>query len=182
MQNIADRYKEAANLMAKGKYEESAELFMELQKINEISSACLYQLAAISNATNDPETAYDLYYRAFEEKPDLAELLFNNQHSSFGYVYNGKKQEKERIECPLCGMYANPHWCYPLVEAAGFNSFFNPIRMWMYCVNHATICLLVTSQKKCFYTMTILAGRILRSLPITPEYWGIFVQGVLRRV
>jgi len=133
MQNIADKYNQGITLIASGNYEAAAGVFIELQKIKEVSSACYYQLANISNATNDPGTAYNLYYRAFEEKPDLAAQIFNDQHTSYSYVYKEKKQEKERLECPLCGGQSNPHWCYPLVEAAGFNSFFNPIRMWMYC-------------------------------------------------
>jgi len=99
----------------------------------EIAPFCYFYLALISNATGDPEAAYNLYYNAFEAMPNLAASLCADKHSSHAYVYKGKKEEKERLHCPFCGRLAMARWCYPLVEAQGYNPFFNPIRMWMYC-------------------------------------------------
>ena len=133
MQNIGEIYGQGITLMNQGKFERAAEKFLKLEKIKEVSSACYYQLANISNMTGDPETAYNLYYKALEEQPNLTKQIFNEQHTSFNYVYSGKKEEKERVNCPFCKERATPHWCYSLIEAQNYNEFFNPIRMWMYC-------------------------------------------------
>ena len=133
MSTIADKFSKAASFLAQENYEAAAKLYMELQKIKEVSHLCHYQLAAISNCTGDPETAYNLYYRAFEEKPDIAKQMYGDQHPNNSYVFRGKKKEIERDRCPLCDGAAVSHWCYPLVEAAGYNEQINPIRMWMYC-------------------------------------------------
>ena len=133
MTAIGEKFSKAVNLMAQENYEAASKLFMELQKIKEVSPACCYQLATISNITGDPETAYSLYYRAFKEKPDIAKQLYGNQHPNHTYVFRGIKPEVERLNCPLCENEAKPRWCYSLVEAVGYTEQINPIRMWMYC-------------------------------------------------
>jgi len=41
-----------------------------------------------------------------------------------------KKAEQELAACPLCGSSdLQSKWCYPLAEAAGYNSLFNPVRL-----------------------------------------------------
>jgi 2-polyprenyl-3-methyl-5-hydroxy-6-metoxy-1,4-benzoquinol methylase len=133
MSNIADEYAKAVKLMGENNFEEAAAIFLKFTKVKEIAQVCYYQLASISNKTGDPETAYNLYYKAFEEKPDLAKQLFAKEHTSYSYVFGGMKEEKERVDCPFCGKPAAPRWCYPLPEAMHYNKFFNPIRLWMYC-------------------------------------------------
>ena len=130
-----EEFNRADSLFNNNSYNEAAELYIKLrQKHPELASFCDYRLAAISNNTGDPLTAYDLYYEAFSAKPDLASILYGDNHPSRSYIFAGKKEEVETTACPLCGSPdLKPMWCYPLPEAAGFNKAFNPIRMWMYC-------------------------------------------------
>ena len=125
----------AETLMNENVYDEAVVIYLGLrQRYKEFAPFCNYRIAAISNNTGDPLTAYDLYYKAFSAKPDLAAILYGSGHSSHGYVYSGKKDEMELTACPLCcASDVQAKWCYPLPEAQGYNSFFNPIRLWMYC-------------------------------------------------
>ncbi|MCL2187612.1 MAG: methyltransferase domain-containing protein [Defluviitaleaceae bacterium] len=130
---LQEKFNHAHVLYQQKKYEEAAAIYIELQVNKEVAPACYYSLAAISNATGDPEAAYNLYYKALAANPKLALALFKNTHSSHGYVYRGKKEEDERLQCVFCNALAKPYWCYPLLEAQGYNPLINPIRMWMYC-------------------------------------------------
>lgn len=134
MSKIIDEFHRASALMNDNQLDEAAELFLALIK-TELEPFCYYRLAQISNMMNDPEVAYNLYYKAFGAKPDLAANLYNKDHSSFTYVFQGMKEEREINDCPLCGQPGVPRWTYPLPEATGYNSFFNPIRLWMYCID-----------------------------------------------
>ena len=133
MAATVERFNKATSLMAEGNYEAAAKQFIVLQKTKEFSALCRWQLARLSNFTGDPETAYNLYYKALQEKPDLAKQLFSDQDPNHMYIFRGKKNEIERLSCPLCENAAKPRWCYPLLEAAGYNVQINPIRIWMYC-------------------------------------------------
>jgi len=128
-----DHFNEAVAAMKDGRLDEALESFMILEQNREFSPFCHYRIAQITNMIGDPETAYGLYYKAFEAMPGLAAKLFQDSHSSYSYVYSGKKPEKTNTKCPLCGGEGAARWCYPLVEAEGYNGFFNPVRMWMYC-------------------------------------------------
>jgi len=119
--------------MKAGKLEEALDVFLKLETNRELAPFCYYRIAQISNMINDPEAAYNLYYEAFKSMPDIASKLLAPDHPSHNYIFRGKKDEKENANCPLCGGEGTPHWCYPLVEAGGYNEFFNPVRMWMYC-------------------------------------------------
>ncbi|WP_188399478.1 class I SAM-dependent methyltransferase [Sporomusa sp. GT1] len=132
--NIIEKFNRATALMNENKLEEAAEIFLSLN-MTELAPFCYYRLAQISNMTGDPEVAYNLYYKAFTAKPDLAATLYGKEHSSFTYVFSGMKEEKEITDCPLCGRQGSPRWTYPLAEAGGYNPFFNPVRMWMYCAD-----------------------------------------------
>ena len=133
MRNLGDLFNEATKLMADNRLEEALEAFFKLEKDVGLSPFCHYRIAQISNMIDDPEIAYELYYRAFAAKPDIASWLLPDEHSSCNYIFRGKKAEKENTKCPLCGGEGVARWCYPLVEAIGYNEFLNPIRMWMYC-------------------------------------------------
>jgi 2-polyprenyl-3-methyl-5-hydroxy-6-metoxy-1,4-benzoquinol methylase len=128
-------FQRADALKDQGAYAEAAEIYFRLsQEQKQLAPLCLYRMAAIMNNTGDPMKAYDLYYKAFFAKPDLAASLYDDSHSSRNYVFRGKKDEQELTACPLCGNSdARPKWCYPLPEAMWYNAFFNPIRLWMYC-------------------------------------------------
>ena len=130
-----EEFQNADKLLNSGDYDEAAKAYLKLrQEHTELAPFCDYRLAAVSNSTGDPMTAYDLYYRAFSAKSDLASNLYGDNHPSRGYVYKGIKKEKELDACPLCGSKdILPRWCYPLPEASGFNSVFNPVRLWLYC-------------------------------------------------
>jgi 2-polyprenyl-3-methyl-5-hydroxy-6-metoxy-1,4-benzoquinol methylase len=65
--------------------------------------------------------------------PIIASRVLSKEYSAFNYVFRGKKEEKVNTICPFCGKESVAHWCYPLIESSGYNEFFNPIRMWMYC-------------------------------------------------
>jgi SAM-dependent methyltransferase len=120
-------------LMKDGRFEEALGAFFELEKTPEIAPFCYYRIAQISNMIGEPEEAYGLYYRAFTAMPDIASRLYNETHPSIDYVFRGMKKEVTNVNCPLCGAVSKPRWCYPLVEAGGYNEFFNPVRMWMFC-------------------------------------------------
>ncbi|MCL2226082.1 MAG: class I SAM-dependent methyltransferase [Oscillospiraceae bacterium] len=133
MQNPTDQFNAASNLMASGKLDDALELYVKVGENKDFAPFCNYRIAQISNMVGDPEAAYDLFYKAFAEKPNLTSMLFPKEHPGFNYIFRGKKPEVENTKCPLCGVEAVPRWCYPLLETSGYNEFFNPIRMWMYC-------------------------------------------------
>ncbi|MDR1840505.1 MAG: hypothetical protein LBQ86_01090 [Holophagales bacterium] len=115
--------------MNENAYDEAVVIYLGLrQRYKEFAPLCNYRIAAISNNTGDPLTAYDLYYKAFSAKPDLAEILYGSGHSSHNYVYSGKKDETQLTVCPLCcGSDVQPRWCYPLTEAQGYKCGFTPV-------------------------------------------------------
>ncbi|MDR1245558.1 MAG: class I SAM-dependent methyltransferase [Clostridiales Family XIII bacterium] len=133
MKNPISEFNKAEELKRNGKYEEAAAIFISLENVKEVAPICYYMLAQISNMTHDPVTAYNLYYKAFSAEPGIARQIYGSEHSSRDYVFRGKKKERRNTDCPLCGGRGEPHWCYPLPEAAGYNKFFNPIRMWLRC-------------------------------------------------
>jgi SAM-dependent methyltransferase len=133
MGNPIKEFNRAEDLRRNGKYEDAVAIYLSLENIKDIAPFCYYRLAQISNITHDPVTAYSLYYKAFSAKPGIAGQLYGAEHSSCNYVFRGKKTENRNANCPLCGGPGEPHWCYPLPEAAGYNPFFNPVRMWLYC-------------------------------------------------
>ena len=132
-QLIEDLYHEAVRMMDNNRVEEAIVLFVELRKHDTIAPLCHYQLAYIANMSNDPETSYKLYYKAFEDEPSLPALAYGKDHPSVNYVFKGKFPEKTRTDCPLCGGQGVPKWCYALPEATAYNESINPIRMWMFC-------------------------------------------------
>jgi len=133
MKSPIEQFNDALKLMQANELEEAFDIFLELEKYRELTPFCYYRIAQISNMIGDPEAAYDLYYKAFDAMPDIASTLLPTDHSSYNYVFSGKKEEKENRLCPLCGGISAAKWCYPLFEAGGYNDFFNPVRLWMYC-------------------------------------------------
>jgi 2-polyprenyl-3-methyl-5-hydroxy-6-metoxy-1,4-benzoquinol methylase len=133
MKNAIDEFRKAENLYEKGAYEEAAAIYLSVQSAKEVMPFCFYRLAQISNIANDPVTAYNLYYKAFSSKADLARSLYGEGHPSHDYVFRGKKKEIRTSDCPLCGNRGEPYRCYPLPEAEGYNKTFNPVRMWLHC-------------------------------------------------
>ena len=133
MSDVAIRFNKAKEMMDNGMLEEALESFLELVKYPESAPFCYYCIAKISNMIGEPEEAYELYYKALTEMPNITSLLFNEDHPNHNYVFRGKKDEVVNTKCPLCGCECKPRWCYPLFEATAFNHVFNPIRMWMYC-------------------------------------------------
>jgi 2-polyprenyl-3-methyl-5-hydroxy-6-metoxy-1,4-benzoquinol methylase len=129
---VLETFKKAEDHLKNEELEEAAAIYLSLAD-TEFAPYCYYRLAAISNMTGDPTTAYSLYYRAFEAKPDIAQIMYSQEHTSYNYVYRGKAAETVTETCPLCGGKGLPYWCYPLSEAPGFNHLLNPIRLWMYC-------------------------------------------------
>jgi len=133
MQAEEERYRLAMTLAASGEYEKAANELIALKEVPEIAPICDYQLAVLSNIIGDPEAAYELFYQAFTALPYLCSIVLSADHENRGYFFLEKKEEIKRTDCPLCAQPAKPHWCYSMVEADGYNDFFNPIRMWMYC-------------------------------------------------
>ncbi|MDR2571254.1 MAG: class I SAM-dependent methyltransferase [Oscillospiraceae bacterium] len=133
MSNYLDEFNAADRLMNDGRLEEALNEYFALEKNREIAPFCYFRIAQISNMIGEPEEAYDLYYKAFTAMPNIASRMFIKEHPSFNYVFHGMKKEVTNVNCPLCGTVGVPRWCYPLVEAGGYNEFFNPIRMWMFC-------------------------------------------------
>ena len=133
MDKQLERFNDATAFMLVGRLDEALEIFLELENKPEFAPFCYYQIAQISNMIGEPEEAYDLFYKAFTSMPNIASRMLSEEHTSFNYVFRGKKKEQVNTKCPLCGNESKPHWCYSLIEAAGYNEFFNPVRMWMYC-------------------------------------------------
>ena len=133
MNELLERFNDGTAFMLVGRLEEALEIFLDLEKNPEFTPFCHYRIAQISNMIGEPEEAYELYYKAFTEMPNIAARMFSEDHSSFNYVFKGKKKELVNTKCPLCNEESEPRWCYSLIEASGFNEFFNPVRMWMYC-------------------------------------------------
>ena len=133
--NPIDQYFDAMEMMGNNRFEEALEIFLGLKTIVELAPLCYYRVAQVMNMTGDPEAAYDFYYNAFITMPNIASKIVKSDHSSFKYVFPGKKEEKTSTLCPLCRREGSALWCYPLIEANGYNEAFNPVRMWMYCDN-----------------------------------------------
>jgi len=133
MNELHEQFNDGTALMNSGRLEEALEIFVDLEKKPDFAPFCYYRIAQISNMIGEPEEAYNLYYKAFNNMPDITSRMFSEDHPSFNYVYRGKKNEQRNTKCPLCNEESEPRWCYSLPEAAGYNEFFNPIRMWMYC-------------------------------------------------
>ena len=133
MTHPVDQFTKALELMREEKLDEALGEFLELRDYESLAPFCFFNIAKISNMIGEPEEAYELYYKALAAKPDIASQILNADHSSINYVFKGLKDEKENTKCPLCDKESVPEWCYPLFEANGYNDFFNPIRMWMYC-------------------------------------------------
>jgi len=133
MKNPAEQFSKASNLMYEGKLEKALGMFLEMEGNPGLAPFCYYRIAQISNMIGEPEEAYDLYYKAFTAMPNITSRMYNEEHSNYGYVFKGMKEEKRNTKCPICGKESTPRWCYALADTVGYNDFFNPVRMWMYC-------------------------------------------------
>jgi len=133
MSTSIEKLNQAIILISEKKLEEALSELLLLDKYEQLAPFCYYYIALIMNMIGEPKEAYELYYKALNAKPDIASKVLPEEHTSIKYVFKGLKDEKENLFCPLYGTKSVPEWCYPLFEAAGFNDFFNPIRMWMYC-------------------------------------------------
>lgn len=133
MSNLTELFSEAVAWMGENRLEDAIERFLELEKNPQVSPLCHYFIARISNMIGEPEEAYDLYYKAFEAMPDIASKIFAQDHPNSGYVYPGKREERENEVCTLCGQEGVPRWCYSMVDGTYLSENFNPVRMWNYC-------------------------------------------------
>ena len=133
--NVQSRLQEANNLLNAGKYERAGEIYFQLINNKEVTHLVHYQLAKISNITNDPVTAKNLYYKAFELKSDICSFALPKEHPNHRYVYKGQKNEEKVENCPLCGKSdCSPRWCYCVMEMGSTHvQSYNPVRLWMYC-------------------------------------------------
>ena len=126
---------EASNLLSAGNYEEAGKMLLELTKSNMAAPGAYYMLARLSNLTNDPSTAKNLYYKAFKLKRNLCSVIMPKEHPNHGYVFKGQKNEEKAERCPLCGNPDSvPRWCYCMLEMHSSHvRAYNPVRTWMYC-------------------------------------------------
>jgi 2-polyprenyl-3-methyl-5-hydroxy-6-metoxy-1,4-benzoquinol methylase len=131
--SIVDEFAEAVAMIREKKLGEAAQRFLQFERQPELAPFCYYHLAQIANMTGEPELSYALYYKAFENKPDLAGAMLAQNHPSNSYVFRGLNEEDEFTDCPLCGKPGAPYWTYPLTEMADYSPAFNPIRLWMRC-------------------------------------------------
>jgi len=134
MNTLMDRYANAVKQMELGNWTDAEQILKALKAENKgMNPFCNYQLASVNNALGNPEAAYDLYYEAFKQMPNITSALYTENHPNRHYVFNGIKPEKSRTDCPLCGEQGIPHWTYSMTDAAGYNPDINPVRMWMHC-------------------------------------------------
>lgn len=126
----------AVNLYQSGDYSGSAELFLELEKDPVLSGIAHYFLASVSNIANDPVTAKNLYYSAFEKHPNICSFVLPENHANKSYIYRYKRNEETVKKCCLCGVEGKACWCYNLLESNSLHvRAYNPVRLWMYCEN-----------------------------------------------
>jgi len=133
MNELLKKFNDGTAFMHAGKLDEALSVFFELEKKPEFAPFCYYCIAQISNMIGEPEEAYELFYKAFTNMPNIASRMLSEDHTSYSYIFQGKKKEQVNAKCPLCDNESEPRWCYSLIEAVGYNEFFNPVRMWMYC-------------------------------------------------
>jgi SAM-dependent methyltransferase len=82
----------------------------------------------------DPTTAYELYYSAFNIDSAVYASLSASYQENYNYKFQGRLEEEEFKDCPLCGVQGEPYWCYCLAEySQALPSEFNPVRMWLRC-------------------------------------------------
>lgn len=85
-----------------------------------------------ANEEGNPEKAYELHIKAFEENPHLAKLVLEPNHPHYNYEYK-LIDEVKIINCPLCLHKGKPHWAYNMIVNENFREAFSPIRIWYYC-------------------------------------------------
>jgi SAM-dependent methyltransferase len=127
-------FKEAEQLFNQGKIEKATEKYLKLTDDNLYAPFSYFRLADISNRTEDPLKAKELYYTALKMKPDIYKGLLPEGHPNRDYLFLGKKDEILYDKCPLCGEFSEAHWCYATlgVGAAYFQKY-NPVRVWLLC-------------------------------------------------
>ena len=136
--NMAQPQAHAQNVPAlinAGKYEEASKILIGLTKVKSSAPAAYYYLAVLSNLTNDPTTAKNLFYKAFGLERNLCTMVLSKEHPNHGYVFSGRKNEEKTDKCPLCERREIvPRWCYCVLDMGSVHGrAFNPVRTWMYC-------------------------------------------------
>ena len=130
------KFEQAESFFAQGNYEEASKKYMSLTGLPEAAPLAYYRIAAISNIAGDPTTAKNLYYKAFELKPDIARYILPKDHPNHDYVFGGKIDEELFADCMFCGKKGTPRWCYPVIEMGSAHvRKYNPVRLWLYCVD-----------------------------------------------
>ena len=129
-------FEQAESYFKQGNYEEASKKYMSLTGLPEAAPLAYYRIAAISNITNDPATAKNLYYKAFKLKADIARYVLSKEHPNHDYVFGGKINEELFVDCMFCGKKGMPRWCYPIIEMGSTHvRKFNPVRLWLYCAD-----------------------------------------------
>ena len=133
-ENLDTMIKEAEALYQSGDLESAFALYTELISFTATAPYAYYRLAGIANAISEPETAKELYYKAFILKPDICRDLFPDDHTNHNYIFRQGKNEPPQRNCPLCGLPGKAFWCYCMVEVgAAYYQNYNPIRVWLRC-------------------------------------------------
>ena len=135
IERLKSSIQEASNLMNSGSYERAGKIFLELTKNRLTEPVAYYNLAKLANVTNDPSTAKNLYYKAFELHPHLCSGILPKEHPNHLYGFVEKNDEEKADKCPLCGKSdCVPRWCYCVLEIGSAHvQAYNPVRTWMYC-------------------------------------------------
>jgi len=124
----------AEQLYKQRKYEKASEIYLQLTSDKTFAAYAYYRLADISNRTQDPLTAKDLFYKAFSIKPDIYKGLLLKDHPNYSYVFRGRKKEPLQEKCPLCGKRGEAYWCNTIMEMSSAHvQEYNPVRVWMRC-------------------------------------------------
>ncbi len=131
--SFIEEYNTIPILINGNKLEEANEILLRYEKYDNFAPFCHYRMAQIANIIGDSDLSYQLYYKAFDAKPDITAHLYSQDHPNKNYIYPGLREENEFNFCPLCGKKGTAHWTYPLTEAGFTISAFNPVRQWMYC-------------------------------------------------
>lgn len=125
-------FQEAEKHLQSRRDDEAQEIYLRLADQTELSHLACYRLGEIYNRQGDPVRSNEFHFKAFQQKPDLANEIVPRDHPSYAYVYRAVNETKV-TQCPLCKGPGTPYSCYNAMTNNDFIHAFNPIRVWMHC-------------------------------------------------
>jgi 2-polyprenyl-3-methyl-5-hydroxy-6-metoxy-1,4-benzoquinol methylase len=132
MSQWKERFLEAEQYRKQGNYEHAVYSLSPFEKQEGLKGITLFKLGEIYNDWKKPKKSFQHYLKAFEEEPQLASKLLDQNHVNSSYTY--EEVEQHTIEnCPLCSGKGEALSCYPTIGDNGYVKGFLPVRLWMAC-------------------------------------------------